>query len=63
VLLVPTRRWSKLSGIRVVIRKFGELVVFGLLAMVLVVVPVASSMADASAASYHWARNRPQFTL
>jgi hypothetical protein len=46
-----------------VIRKFGELVVFGLLAMVLVVVPVASSMADASAASYHWARKRPQFTL
>jgi hypothetical protein len=46
-----------------VIRKFGEPVVFGLLAMVLVVVPVASSMADASAASYHWARKRPQFTL
>jgi hypothetical protein len=46
-----------------VIRKFGELVLFGLLAMVLVVVPVASSMADTSAASFHWARKRPQFTL
>jgi hypothetical protein len=46
-----------------VIRKFGELVVFGLLAVVLVVVPVASNLADASAASYHWARKRPQFTL
>ena len=45
------------------IRKFGELVVFGLLAMVLVVVPVAATMADTSAASYHWARNRSQFTL
>src|SRR3712207_5919269 len=31
--------------------------------MVLVVVPVASSMADTSAASYHWPRKRPQFTL
>jgi hypothetical protein len=46
-----------------VIRKSGKLVVFGLLAMLLVAVPVASSMADTSAASYHWARNRPQFTL
>jgi hypothetical protein len=46
-----------------VIRKFGELVVFGLLALVLVVVPVASSLADASAANYHWARKRSQFTL
>ena len=45
------------------IRKFGELVVLGLLAMLLVAVPVASSMADTSAASYHWARKRPQFTL
>jgi hypothetical protein len=46
-----------------VIRKSGELVVLGLLAMLLVAVPVASSMADTSAASYHWARKRPQFTL
>jgi hypothetical protein len=46
-----------------VIRKFGKLAVFGLLAMLLVAVPVASSMADTSAASYHWARKRPQFTL
>src|SRR5215217_7248614 len=36
---------------------------FSLLAIVLVVVPVASSMADTSAASYHWARKRSQFTL
>jgi len=49
--------------VRVVIRKFGELVVFSLLATVLVVVPVASSLADASAANYHWARKRSQFTL
>jgi hypothetical protein len=46
-----------------VIRKFGKLVVFGWLAMLLVVVPVASSMADTSAASYHWARKRSHFTL
>ncbi len=46
-----------------VIRRFGGLVVFGLLAIMLVVVPVASSMADTSAASYHWARKRSQFTL
>jgi hypothetical protein len=46
-----------------VIRKFGELVVFGLLAMLLVVVPVASSVADTSAASYHWARKKSHFTL
>ncbi len=45
------------------IRKFGKLAVFGLLAMLLVAVPVASSMADTSAASYHWARKRSHFTL
>ena len=45
------------------IRKFGELVVFGLLALVLVVMPAASSMADTSAANYHWARERSRFTL
>jgi hypothetical protein len=55
--------WSRLSGVRLVIRKSGKLVVFGLLAMLLVAVPVAATMADASAANYHWARNRSRFTL
>jgi hypothetical protein len=36
---------------------------FALLVVVLVVVPVASTMVDTSAASYHWARKRSQFTL
>ena len=45
------------------IRRFGELAGFALLVTVLVVVPVASTMADTSAASYHWARKRSQFTL
>ena len=45
------------------IRRFGEQVVVVLLAMVLVVVPVAVTIADTSAASYHWARKRSQFTL
>ena len=45
------------------IRKFGKLIVFGLLAMLLVVVPVASSVTDTSAASYHWARKQSHFTL
>jgi hypothetical protein len=61
--LDPARRWSILAGILVVIRRFGELVVFGLLAMAIVVVPVASIMADTSAATYHWARKRSHFTL
>jgi hypothetical protein len=46
-----------------VIRRFGELAGFALLVTVLVVVPIASTMADTSAASYHWARKQSQFTL
>ena len=45
------------------IRKFGKLIVFGLLAMLLVVVPVASSMTDTSAASYHGNVSCSHFTL
>ena len=58
-----TRRWGRLPGVGAVIRRFGELAGFALLVTVLVVVPVASTMADTSAASYHWARKRSQFTL
>jgi len=34
-----------------------------LLAIALVVLPVATSIAATSAASYHWARKQPQFTV
>lgn len=44
-------------------QRFGERVTFVLLAATLIIVPLASSMADTSAAAYHWARKRPQFTL
>ena len=44
-------------------RRFGHPFVFALLALVLVAVPVASSMANTSASSYHWARARSRFTL
>jgi hypothetical protein len=46
-----------------VIRRFGHPFVLALLAIALVVVPVATSIAGTSAANYHWARKRPQFTV
>jgi hypothetical protein len=46
-----------------VIRRFGHPFVLALLAIALVVVPVATSVAGSSAASYHWARKQSHFTL
>ena len=45
------------------IRRFGHPFILILIAIGLVVVPLAASIAGTSAASYHWARNRSQFTL
>jgi hypothetical protein len=46
-----------------VIRRFHRPFVLILLTIALVVVPVVTSMAGTSAASYHWARKQSQFTL
>ena len=44
-------------------RRFGHPFVLALLAIALVVVPVAISVAGTSAANYHWARKPSHFTL
>jgi hypothetical protein len=44
-------------------RRFGHPFVLILLAIALVVPPVATSVAGTSASSYHWARKRSHFTL
>jgi hypothetical protein len=46
-----------------VIRRFGHPFVLTLIAIALLVAPFVTSIAGTSAASYHWARNRSQFTL
>ncbi len=45
------------------IRRFAHPFVLALLAIALVAMPVVTSLATTSAASNHWARKRPQFTL
>ncbi len=45
------------------IRRFGHPFVLTVLALVLLALPVATTIADTSAASYHWARKRSTFTL
>ena len=45
------------------IRRFGHPFVLIMIAIALVVVPLAASIAGTSAASYHWARKQPQFTV